>query len=50
MKNHDILFDKPNKRLGFVRSDCGRSGLFPPTPPPPTNPLPENRQGIDNPF
>jgi len=22
MKNHDVLFDKTSKRLGFVRADC----------------------------
>ena len=22
MKNHDILFDKSNQRIGFVRADC----------------------------
>ena len=22
MKNHDVLFDKNNKRLGFVRANC----------------------------
>ncbi len=22
MKNHDVLFDKTNKRLGLVRADC----------------------------
>ena len=22
MKNHDVLFDKENTRIGFIRSDC----------------------------
>jgi len=22
MKNHDILFDKENKRIGFIRANC----------------------------
>lgn len=22
MKNHDVLFDKSNKRIGFIRSNC----------------------------
>ena len=23
MKNHDILFDKKNSKIGFVKSNCG---------------------------
>lgn len=30
MKNHDILFDKDNKRLGFVRADCSADYSFDP--------------------
>jgi len=34
MKNHDILFDKSNKRIGFVRADCSAEyniATFPPS-------------------
>jgi len=27
MKNHDVLFDKSNKRIGFVRSNCSADNI-----------------------
>jgi len=42
MKNHDVLFDKDNKRLGFVRANCAAvneiSSLTPPGSEEPSQP------------